>query len=566
MRRTRTLTLLVFGLALTWGNAGCTDPGDNDTAGDDDLTDDDAADDDVGDDDDAGGAPAIERLEEEWGPVGAPVRIHGSGFGASQGAGTVEINGVAAADVLLWTSVQVAVLVPPGATGGDLVLATGQGSDAASFAVTAGTAYHVAPDGDDEDPGTIEEPFLTIQQGFDVAQAGDWVLARDGTYTDGFATQWDGGGELDRIVLAGYPGEAAICDVDGRVLTVDHDWITVKDLELDSNFGGTDAIRTNDASHLVLRRLDVHDAGSPSLSGGGDCIDVEGGQQILIEDCQIHDCLAGDWDNQQDSHGVVLGNFSDATIRGCTIYRCSGDAIQADPDYDDWDGLLIDACHLYTDPLPDDKAAWSAGQIPGENAFDSKADGDSADHGFTIRDSIIHGFHSGWIGNQAALNIKKDVHGVVERCTIYDNVLAFRLREPAQPVVVRNCVVYGNDYAMRYEDGIHDLKLYNNTFIDSGSHFQDGGGGGLGSGFEVRNCLFDNAVPGEASVDPSNLAVASGDFATTFEDATAADYHLLSTAPAVDAGVDLAGLVPDDRDGVDRPQGTAYDVGAYERP
>jgi hypothetical protein len=45
--------------------------------------------------------------------------------------------------------------------------------------------------------------------------------------------------------------------------------------------------------------------------------------------------------------------------------------------------------------------------------------------------------------------------------------------------------------------------------------------------------------------------------------AKAHDYHLASRAPAVDAGERL-GAVTVDRDGVERPQGGAFDVGAYE--
>ena len=41
------------------------------------------------------------------------------------------------------------------------------------------------------------------------------------------------------------------------------------------------------------------------------------------------------------------------------------------------------------------------------------------------------------------------------------------------------------------------------------------------------------------------------------------DYHLLSTSPAVDAGI--AHVATDDYDGIARPQGAGYDIGAYER-
>jgi hypothetical protein len=47
-----------------------------------------------------------------------------------------------------------------------------------------------------------------------------------------------------------------------------------------------------------------------------------------------------------------------------------------------------------------------------------------------------------------------------------------------------------------------------------------------------------------------------------FVNAASMDYHLQSTSPAKDAGVDVG--VAMDRDGNVRPQGTGYDIGAYE--
>src|SRR5207302_750960 len=50
-----------------------------------------------------------------------------------------------------------------------------------------------------------------------------------------------------------------------------------------------------------------------------------------------------------------------------------------------------------------------------------------------------------------------------------------------------------------------------------------------------------------------------------FVNAAANDFHLQAGSPAIDAGITLA-QVPVDADGVSRPQGKAYDIGAYEFP
>ena len=49
-----------------------------------------------------------------------------------------------------------------------------------------------------------------------------------------------------------------------------------------------------------------------------------------------------------------------------------------------------------------------------------------------------------------------------------------------------------------------------------------------------------------------------------FVNAVTGDFHLVEGAPVIDQGTTLAS-VPDDYDGVRRPQGSAYDIGAFER-
>ena len=48
-----------------------------------------------------------------------------------------------------------------------------------------------------------------------------------------------------------------------------------------------------------------------------------------------------------------------------------------------------------------------------------------------------------------------------------------------------------------------------------------------------------------------------------FRDAKANDFHLQPASPAIDAGVTIA-EVQSDHDGIARPQGKGYDLGAYE--
>jgi hypothetical protein len=77
---------------------------------------------------------------------------------------------------------------------------------------------------------------------------------------------------------------------------------------------------------------------------------------------------------------------------------------------------------------------------------------------------------------------------------------------------------------------------------------------------DVRNfLLLGSSLPAQAA-GGSNLAVP----ASAFVDAAQHDYQLAAGSPAVDVGETLPG-VPHDRQGTARPQGAAYDIGAFER-
>jgi hypothetical protein len=79
------------------------------------------------------------------------------------------------------------------------------------FAQTPHT-YYVATDGSDGNPGTLSQPFKTIQKGADIAQAGETVYIRGGTYTDGLIVIKNSGHEGAFITFTNYNNEKVIID------------------------------------------------------------------------------------------------------------------------------------------------------------------------------------------------------------------------------------------------------------------------------------------------------------------------------------------------------------------
>ena len=91
-----------------------------------------------------------------------------------------------------------------------------------SIACPAAT-YHVSTNGSDVHPGTETRPFLTVQKGIDVAQAGDVVLIAPGWYDEVVATKRSGTADAP-IVLRGASGS------DVMAFTVAHSRLTFEHL------------------------------------------------------------------------------------------------------------------------------------------------------------------------------------------------------------------------------------------------------------------------------------------------------------------------------------------------
>lgn len=410
--------------------------------------------------------------------------------------------------------------------------------------------------------GGVGDPYSDVQSAIADADSGDAVVIRPGTYPGPIQTSADG------ITIRGDGTGEVVIQSSGRVLEIAHAGVTIEAVVLDGMFGATDAVRIEDgADGATLRRVEVR-------RSGRDCIDMGAPSGVTIEQSLVHHCL---WstragcdapDCREDAHGIVGGAVRDLVIRDTEVHTFSGDAVQVDPGRDPagWSGLVIERAHFWLAPLPEAIGGYAAGVVPGENALDTKTPPEvSAPSVVTIRDSIFHGFGGGLITNMAALNLKENVLVTVDRTTVYDCEIAFRVRGATSTtprgaqVTIANAVIYGVSAAgVRYEDDIAPVHLWNVTF-----------GAGVARGFvrasapegaiDARNVLvLGGALPPEAA-GASNLAVG----AEVFVGAAMHDYHLAAGSSPIDAGETIA-EVTTDRDGQPRPAGTAYDVGAYE--
>ncbi len=73
--------------------------------------------------------------------------------------------------------------------------------------VTRAANFHVAPNGNDANPGTQTAPFRTIQHAANLAQPGDVITVHEGVYRERISPPRGGESDTQRIVYQAAPGE-----------------------------------------------------------------------------------------------------------------------------------------------------------------------------------------------------------------------------------------------------------------------------------------------------------------------------------------------------------------------
>ena len=418
--------------------------------------------------------------------------------------------------------------------------------------------------------GSASAPFGRIQEGLSAAQSGDVVTVAGGTYPEALRTVRSGAAGAPIRLRAAAGRGSVVVTAPGRVLTVGHAYLIVEGLVLDGQYGLDETVRiSNQGEFFELLNTEVR-------RSSRDLIDMGSAQGVLVDGCLIHHALNAA-EGRTDAHGIVAGAVRDLTVRNTEIHTFSGDGLQVDPGraVPGWSHVTIEGSRIWLAPLPAAENGFAAGTVPGENAVDTKAHAAAARATMVIRDTVAYGFRGGLITNMAAFNLKENVSVEVDRVTVYDSEIAFRLRGPTSGtapgarVTLVNAVVYDTLTAFRYENNIEELRIWNSTLgLGITRPFQ--AASSAASGLEVRNLLVLGALPKEAgglagsdTQEPAHGNMSVG--ADAFVNAAAHDYRLAPRSAAIDAGIALAGVATD-RAGVQRPHGSAFDVGAYERP
>ena len=208
----------------------------------------------------------------------------------------------------------------------------------------AGVCYHVATTGNDANPGTAAQPFLTIQHAADIVNAGDGVLVEDGVYTGGSTvlTISRSGTETNRIVFRAANRWQAVIDgqnnasLAGIMIPGGFVWVEGFEVRNTSRYG----IDTDGGHDQVVIGNHVHDIGRICSGTTGGIVGIDAyASGLVIAANWIHDvgrfgpgengCTPPNANWQNHDHGIYNGLGTNVSIVNNVFYNLKhGWAIQ----------------------------------------------------------------------------------------------------------------------------------------------------------------------------------------------------------------------------------------------
>lgn len=433
--------------------------------------------------------------------------------------------------------------------------ATLRAAPASDEIVAAGRVFYVSPGGSDSNPGTVARPWKTIGKATRTLRAGDVVYIMAGTYREWVLLddQANSGTAAQPIVYRAYPGHQPV--LDGSTVG-------------NAYRGLIEIVRTN---HIEISGLTIRNS---RVAG----IHVRGSQGITLKQNRIE---------RSKSSGIGAWRSSDIVAEGNVLVDCRIDPTGGNEmltmasvtrfsvHYNEIYWTDRDCCGSTAGINL--KEASSQGWVIGNRLHDLPSTGiyidgwEGGNHDHHIADNSIYNANTG-------IALGSERGGTLSNVYVYNNVIHHMLF----------CGIRFQDVA---QDGLREnIHIYHNTIVGSYGH---GGAGILVGTYNVRNIVLTNNVihfgpdttcgqikaykpsaitsannlvygPKLPSSDPRLVEVTQGTITADprFVDAAHRNFHLRADSPARDRGakVDL----DRDHEGVPRPIGAAYDIGAYE--
>ena len=418
-----------------------------------------------------------------------------------------------------------------------------------SFAIN----YYVSPSGNDENDGlTITNSFLTIERATYAVAPGDTVFIRNGIYTKTYpesliAYLTISGTATNPITFKNYPGETPILQLNstnwGGFAINGCDYIIID---------GITIIGNNDNITLLYAQEQQLNIGNPATSGNGIAINAEFNNDTnrphhnIVRNCTISKCGGG---------GIYTYNADYTTIENNVISQCgwyapygnSGISMYQNWNSDNFNGIknfiIGNTCFRNENYIP----FFVVGSITDGNGI-------IIDDGRNTQNNSTLGIYNGitYVANNLVFdNGARGIHCfesdnvIVVNNTSYQNCKSSSTQEGELTAFSASNITFLNNIVSP-TGSVPPIFAYPQTTSNITSQYNL-----ITNNANLANPVGTNNVYGNA-----NFVNASANF-------TLANFHILSTSLAINAGFTTNAPLTD-KDGNIRLSNGFIDIGCYE--
>jgi hypothetical protein len=465
---------------------------------------------------------------------------------------------------------------------------------------------YVATTGSDTDPGSEAQPWKTIQKAADSVNPGDVVCVRGGTYP-GF-TVAKSGTASQPITFRAYPGERPLINKPGNfdyIYITDQSHIILDGLIFDGVFvqiygknagynqilncesrNGGGAIGIYWGHHNLIKNCKIYNKvsdnyprGKATLTGtgiwGGGVMFARGATNNIIEDSYIY------WIHGE---GILAFNAAHGSIIRRNVIEGAWSAnVYVDGSKD----VTVDSNLIYLTPeaktwpsIDPNRGNWSNSlgigvsvECAGSGPCYYEDAGERSVDNLTITNNIVVNANGGiWLFRNDNPFVASGWRVINNTFINNDNGIYLTGVEMRNSIFKNNIVVQNNGGYQVYValPGIGNI-FSNNLYFGSAQKFRWGSvdsnlsgwisaTGETGSQWTDPRLVNTSAIPRRLWNDPS-LPQVSTTLPSRLE--LAAPYLLTSNSPALNVGTSQ-NAPSADFGGTSRPQGSAWDIGAYE--
>ena len=408
------------------------------------------------------------------------------------------------------------------------------------------TAYYVATTGNDANPGTLSQPWKTIQKAADTMSGGDTVYIRGGTYNQRVNLYNLSNASGPFMTFTNYPGEEVILDGTGIDIQYGEglfnihkaNYIRVSGLKVQHSNGA--GIYVYYSNNIEIDNNRTYDTVKSGVSVWGSTNVVVDGNDIALA-CNAHP----NYPASEENISIASGS-SNVEVKNNYVHQ----AANIPDGYSGGEGINIkdgahdvrvhnNVVHLdgRTDGKPSNRLAF------GLDAWSHET------YNVSFYDNVAYNNANGFV-------IESEAGGTAHDIFVYNNIAynntkaGFVIPNWAQnETSLKKNIQFINNTAYKNGIGIYinsvkieSVVIRNNIFSQNGTPIQ------IGSGVPQVQITSDHNL---TSGDPKFVNPAGGDF------------HVQAGSPAIDTGSSL-NVPSSDFDGNARPRGAGYDIGAYE--